>query len=410
MSTSELNDIVRGVHAFVDSVVVPMESANSGLLEDPRSLYGTDGKMVGAARALRREVRMRSAEAGYYTLFASTDLGGAGLGMRALFTIWESLYHRCGPGRILPYDAIGHWTSGPGLILENVSQGQAPDVVDDVMSGRKMMCFGMSEPDAGSDAWAIRTRATPDGNDWRLSGTKQWTTNGPTADFILVFAVTDDVERRTKKGGITAFLVPMNSPGVSVDSVVKLFGEIGGKEAIVSFNDTPVRHAQIVGEIGQGMRLGLSGVGIGRIYNAARGVGLGRWALERSIAYADIRTTFGAKIGDNQGIQFPLAETGMELYAASTMALDCADRLDSGIASLKELAMVKAYATETWFRAFDRAIQVHGGMGLTNEVRLVDGFMQARIARIADGSAEMMRRAIWRELQRGDVQIGARPR
>jgi acyl-CoA dehydrogenase len=326
--------------------------------------------------------------------------------MRALFTIWESLYHRYGPGRILPYDVVGHWTSGPGLILENVSKNQASDVIDEVMSGRKAMCFGMSEPDAGSDAWAISTQATPDGSEWRLNGTKQWTTNGPTADLILVFAVTDDAVRRSKKGGITAFLVPMNGPGVRVDSVVKLFGDIGGKEATVSFTDAPVGRAQIVGEIGQSMRLGLSGVGIGRIYNAARGVGLGRWALERSIAYADIRMTFGAKIGDNQGIQFPLAETGMELYAASTTALDCADRLDCGIPSKKELAMVKAYATETWFRAFDRAIQVHGGMGLTNEVRLVDGFMQARIARIADGSAEMMRRAIWRELSRGDVQIG----
>ena len=401
MSTSDLDDIVRGVHAFVDSVVVPMESANTGLLEDPRSLYGTDGKMVAAAQALRRQVRMRSAEAGS----APRERRAASGWACGLSSPWSGST-RDRPIALRRDRAL----AALGLILENVSQEQAPDVIDDVMSGRKVMCFGMSEPDAGSDAWAIRTRATPDGSDWRLNGTKQWTTNGPTADFILVFAVTDDVERRTKKGGITAFLVPMDGLGVSVNSVVRLFGEIGGKEAIVSFNDTPVSHAQIVGDIGQGMRLGLSGVGIGRIYNAARGVGLGRWALERSIAYADIRMTFGVKIGDNQGIQFPLAETGMELYAASTMALDCADRLDSGIASMKELAMVKAYATETWFRAFDRAIQVHGGMGHTNELRLVDGFMQARIARIADGSAEMMRRAIWRELRRGDVQIGARPR
>jgi acyl-CoA dehydrogenase len=153
------------------------------------------------------------------------------------------------------------------------------------------------------------------------------------------------------------------------------------------------------------MRLGLGGVGIGRIYNAARAVGLGRWALELSVEYAKERTAFGTTIGENQGISFPLAETAMDLYAAATMAADCAARLDRGLPATKEMSIVKAYSTEACFRAFDRAIQVHGGMGLTNELRLVDGFIQSRIVRIADGTAEIMRRSIWQQLARGNLEI-----
>lgn len=406
MSETGLDEVVAGLHRFIESVVLPLESKHEALFENPRRLYDESGAMCAEAREVRRSVRMSSAEAGYYTLFASPELGGAGFGMMALYATWESLFHRYGPGRLLPFDTLGHWTSGPGLILENLSGQDSAMVVTEVMSGSKIMCFGMSEPDAGSDAWAMRTTADPDGpGRWRLNGTKQWTTNGPTADYILVFAVTDHERRKTKKGGITAFLVPMETPGVRLDSVVKLFGEIGGKEAIISFQDVIVDEHHLVGGLDDGMRLGLAGVGIGRIYNAARAVGLGRWALELAVRYANERVAFGSAIGENQGVAFPLAETAMELYAAATMAADCAVRLDRGLSAAKEMSMVKAFSTEACFRAFDRAIQVHGGMGLTNEMRLVDGLMQARIVRIADGTAEIMRRSIWQQLVKGNLAI-----
>jgi acyl-CoA dehydrogenase len=134
------------------------------------------------------------------------------------------------------------------------------------------------------------------------------------------------------------------------------------------------------------------------MYNASRSVGLARWALELAVEYAKARKSFGHPIADYQGVSFQLAESAMEIYAAKTMALDCARRLEAGDTAGRERAMVKAYSTEMCFRVYDRCMQVHGGMGLTNDVRLYDGWHQSRAIRIADGSGEIMRRNVARAL------------
>jgi acyl-CoA dehydrogenase len=261
----------------------------------------------------------------------------------------------------------------------------------------------MSEPDAGSDAWAMSTRAVRVGDGWVLNGTKQWTSNAAHAKYAFIWAVTDEEMRRNRTGGITLFLVPTDTPGFAVDSVLRLFEHVGGNETISSLSDVFIPDTHVVGTLHQGFALALQGVSNGRMYNAGHCVGMARWALEEANRYTGVRTAFGKTIADYQGVSFQLADSAMEIYASKTMSVDCARRLDRGEQARKELNMVKAYTTEACFRVFDRCMQVCGGMGLTNEMRFVSGWHFARMVRIADGTGEVMRRNIANSLRKGDT-------
>jgi acyl-CoA dehydrogenase len=390
----EIDSVLGGLTDFVRSVVVPLENANAELLDNPRARYDECGAKSPEVRALLKEVRTRAAEAGFYAMFVPESAGGAGCGRELLYRSWEHLYATCGPGRLLPYVTVAHWSYGPSALCAHLSPELAGRMLDDLMSGQITSCFGMSEPDAGSDAWAMRTTAKQTESGWVVSGVKQWITNAPTADWVFVFAVTDEELRRQRCGGVSCFLIPIDTPGVAVDSVIKLFGHVGGDEGIISFDNVEVPSSALVGELHRGFELAMLGVSTGRLYNAGRCVGLARWALDRASEYADQRSTFGSPISSYQGISFQLADCAVDIYAGDVMARDCARRFDLGERADHELSMVKLYTTEMCTRVYDRCMQVHGGMGLTSEMRLFDGWQQARIVRIADGSAEIMRRNI----------------
>ena len=397
--------VLDGIGQFLEREVVPLEEAHRETLDDAGQLYDEAGGYSDAVQRLMREVRVASARAGYYTMLCPEEVGGGGLGAVQAFQVWEYLHQHCGPGRLLPMQAIAHWTSGPSDLLSYFTPSLRAEVLADIVSGETTMCFAMSEPDAGSDAWAMSTSAIWDGGEWVINGTKQWITNSPFAQFALVFAVTDRELSTAHRGGISCFLVPTTTPGFQIDSVIKLFGHPGGNEAIISFNEVRIPEANLVGELNRGFALAMGGVSLGRMYNAGRCVGLARWALEQATEYAAERKTFGRPIAEYQGISFQLADSAIEIYAAKTMALDCARRLARGDPALREMAMVKAFSTEMCFRVYDRCMQVHGGMGLTNELRLYDGWHQARIIRLADGSGEIMRREIVKALLRGQTSF-----
>jgi acyl-CoA dehydrogenase len=404
-TASDIADLTEGLHDFLQRQVLPLEEQHRAVLDNPRLTYAESGAYSSDTVELFREVRMRSAAAGYYPMFAPENVGGGGLGALAQYTVWESLHHRYGPGRLLPYQSVGHWTSGPSFLLGHLSPALRDTITAEVMSGRASVCFAMSEPDAGSDAWSMSTSAVRDGDEWVINGSKQWISNSPFATYAFVFAVTDQELRRGRRSGVSCFIVPTDTPGYHVDSVIRLFGHIGGNEAILSFQDVRVSDEHLVGELHHGFDLALGGISRGRIYNAGRSVGLARWALERACEYATTRKAFGKVISDYQGVTFPLADSAMEIYASKQMSLDCARRIDAGEPALKELSMVKAYSTEMCFRVFDRCMQVHGGMGLTNEMNLVEGWHQARIVRVADGTGEVMRRNIASRILKGDLQF-----
>jgi acyl-CoA dehydrogenase len=405
VSETDAELIVDGVLSFARRFVQPLQERHTDVLDDPRLAYASDGRPSAAVIDLRRQTRMAAAEAGYYTLFAPEEVGGGGQGAVVSFLLYEALFREFGPGRVLLEDVVGKWNRGPSGLIRYFSEALQAAVSEDLMSGRKTFCFALSEPDAGSDAWALTTRAARVDGGWRITGVKQWISDSPYADYVLLFAVTDDDLRKTRKGGITAFFVPMETEGVQVAAVIKLFGEIGGSRAILNFDDVFAPDTAVVGTESHGLELARMGVSLGRMHNAGRAVGTAQWALARATEYSKVRKTFGELISSHQAIQFKLADSAMEIYASHTMALDCARRIDAGEKVDKQLSMVKAFTCDMSFEVLDRCIQVHGGMGLTNETRLVDGWHSQRVSRLADGSSEVMRRNVARALLRGDLGI-----
>jgi len=394
-----------GIVAFAEHEVIPRHVENRALFEDPRTLYREDGRFSDAAIELIREVRMASAEAGFYQMCAPEALGGAGLGHLAYYVAWEALFHACGPQNWLMLSALGHWAFGPSRLLEKVTGEARERIMRGLMDGSRSMCFGLSEPNAGSDASMIKTRAEKDGDGWRISGRKIWTTNAPIADYCILFAITDPDKAAAKQGGISAFIVPTDAPGFNVQRMIRLFGHIGGDEAELAFDDLYVEPWQVVGEFDQGFKAALYGVSLGRIYNAARSVGYGRWAIELALDYANTREAFGATIANYQGVTFPLAESATELHAAHLLGLNAAMLLDQGHRAIKELSMAKAYSVQVGFRAVDQAMQAHGAMGFTNELGLTGAWHALRIVNVADGTNEILNRTIAQRLLKGDVAL-----
>jgi acyl-CoA dehydrogenase len=401
----EADLIVDSIVTFVNREIIPIEERYQSVLDDQRSMYDERGWPVPDYKKARRMARMAAADAGFYSLFAPEDLGGGGQGSVLMLRAWEAIYREFGPGRPLLDDVLGKWNRGPSGIIRGFSERLRHEVAPRLLNGEDIFCFGMSEPEAGSDARAMVTRAERSGDGWKINGVKQWISDSPYADHILLFAVTDESLRKTRRAGLSAFFLPMDTPGLAVSSVIKLFGEIGGIRGILTFDDVRVPADALVGDLNDGLALAVEGVSLGRLYNAGRGVGLSRWALGQATEYAKARKTFGSPISDYQAIQFMLAESAMEIYAAWTMAMDCARRLDAGEKLTKQVAMVKAYSTDITFNVMDRCMQIHGGMGLVNETRIQAGWHQARISRIADGSAEIMRRNIARALLAGDLGL-----
>mgnify|MGYP001339842987 FL=1 len=391
----------EGLRTFAEAEILPRHEANLDLFEDQRRLYDSDGRFSEELLHLIGEVRRAASKAGYYQMCVPEELGGGGLGHLAYFVGFEELFHTCGPQNWLMLYAVSHWAFGPSRLLEKLTERARDEMLAPMMAGEKSMCFGLSEPGAGSDASRITTRAVPDGDGWRITGRKVWTSNSPVADYCVVFAVTDPDTR----GGISAFLVPTDAPGFEIQRIIKLFGHIGGDEAELTLDDVRVEPWQLVGDLHKGFAAALYGVSLGRIYNSARAVGYGRWALEQALDYAGVREAFGKTISEFQGVTFPLAESATELHAAHLMALNAATLLDRGDAAVKELSMAKAYAVQVGYKAVDRAMQTHGAMGFTNELGLYHAWHALRIVNVADGTNEILNRTIVQRLMKGDREL-----
>lgn len=399
--------IGEAVLRFVEREVLPLEEQHRAVLGSERTMFQPDGRFVPDVLELRRRVRMRSAELGYYNLFGAEALGGAGLGAQAMAHIQETLNHRFGPGHVLVQTVVlpSPFTNGLSPVLRHLEAGIFAPYRDAIASGDKTLCFGLSEPDAGSDVFAMKTRAKRNGDHWLLNGTKQWITNSPYADYAMVFAVTDADAAASRQGGVTGFLVDTRSPGFSVPRVINTMGHLGGDTGVVVLDNVRVQDDHRIGPEGRGLSVAMDGVNAGRVGMAATCLGLARWALDQAVEYAKVRRTQGVPIAEHQAIQFMLADSAMDIYAAKSMVQNCAWRVDRGEAATAQVSMVKAFATEMLGRVMDRSIQVHGAMGLTNELRIEEGWRFARVMRIPDGTAEIQRRTIARQLLSGRADL-----
>jgi len=402
---AEVTAVLDELDPFLEREVLRRHRDHHAALSDPRHRYDADGRYTPEVQQLIREVRMASSSAGFFNLAVPTHMGGRGMGYLAYYSAWEHIKRRCGSHNWLGTYVLSHWAFGPSRVLEQLSPQAKADVLPDLVAGRTSMSFGLSEPDAGSDAANLRTTATPDGDGWRLNGTKIWTTNVTFADWILTFAVTDPDRAAARRGGISAFMVPIDAPGFRVEEIVLLNGEIGGVEGRSTFTDVRVEPWQLVGPLHEGFSLAIMGVSLGRVYNAARAVGYARWALDLALDHTATRVTFGKPIAEYQGVTFPLADSAMQVHAAHLMGINAAALLDRGERAIKELSMAKCYAVQVCLEAVDRAIQTFGARGFRNELGLVEAYHTLRAINVADGTNEILSRTIFQRLAAGDREL-----
>lgn len=401
-------ELLDALHSFVKKEIMPIQKEVQHLLDNPRLHYQEDGREVPEITAARKRARMASANAGFYTMFCPKEFGGEDLGVRQWFLCWESMFHKYGPPSTqLPYFILSHFTGGPNETWNHASPEVRERVLPGVSSGQLQGCFALTEPDAGSDNWNMKTTAVRDGDHWIINGSKQWITWSPTADFILLFAKTNKELAEKRKGGITCFFVPTDTPGYKLLSVLKVWGSIGGDEGLLSFDNVRIPDSYRMGEVDRGFELAMLGVRHGRLANAGRTLGQARWCLEKAIDYAKVRRTFGKTIAEHDTIRNYLGECAIELYAARTMALDAAAKCDNESHDDRaEISMLKVFATRTAFNVINRTMQVMGGMGIANETKMIDSFHQARTTWIVEGTNEIQLRTISRYLLEDKIDLG----
>ncbi len=415
----DIRDIVKGsitgLHQLVDSVALPLEAEHKATLTSERKFFREDGRICDEILDARKQVRMKSAEAGYYGMFAPESLGGGGIGIRVMVFLEEALYRRYGPGRplitwakgCLSQPVLASFVDGPSHMLMSVSPAVREEFIPAIAKGEKMVCFGLSESEAGSDVWGVKTRARRDGDDWIINGSKQWITNAPYSDYAIIFAITNEELVAQHKGGISAFFVETDAPGYTQDGVLPVMGHQGGDCGSMTFEDIRVPADRLVGQEDRGFEVAMFGISEGRIAIASNMIGMCEYALDASLEYAKQRKTFGKPIAEHQAIQFMLADMAIDIFTMKYMILQTAALIENfpktGRMPVKEISIAKAYAVEKAQEVYDKAIQVHGGMGLSSELSLEEVFRICRTLRIPDGTGEIQRRTIARQMLRGDT-------
>jgi len=262
-------------------------------------------------------------------------------------------------------------------------------------TGKQLGAFALTEPQAGSDASALRVRAEWDGQAYTLNGTKQFITSGKNADVVVAFAVTDP---QAGKRGITAFIVPTDAPGYSVNRVESKLGQRASDTAQLGFENLRLTPAYRLGEEGAGYKIALSNLEGGRIGIAAQSIGMARSALECAIQYAKDRTSVGQPIMNHQAAGFKLADMATQLEAARALTLHAAAMRDAGVPCLKEAAMAKLFASEMAEQVCSWAIQVHGGYGYLADFPVERIYRDVRVCQIYEGTSDVQKIIIQRAL------------
>jgi len=280
-------------------------------------------------------------------------------------------------------------------LLASGSEEQKTRFVPDLTSGRLIGAFALTETDAGSDAAAIRTRASRVEGGWRLNGAKQFITSGRIAGLAIVFAVTDP---SAGKKGLSAFLVPTDRAGYVVDKVEHKLGQGASDTCALRFDDLFLEDGLMLGDEGEGYRIALSNLEVGRIGIAAQSIGMARAALEIAIAYAKERKSFGKPIIEHQAVGFRLAELATRLEAARLMVLAAAALKDAGEPCLTQASMAKLFASETAEAVVSGAIQTLGGYGYLEEFGISKIYRDVRVCQIYEGTSDIQRLVIARAL------------
>jgi acyl-CoA dehydrogenase len=371
-----LKEVMR---EFVDRELIPIEAHSH-----------QDGRMP---EALLRPLQEKIKTMGLWLLDVPEEYGGVGLNLLTRCVVHEEVAR----SKALPFRSADLFGPHIGPILYEANAEQKERFLYPSVRGELRVCFAQTEPDAGSDPAGIQTRAVRDGDHYILNGTKRFITLAGEADFAQVICVTDPT--KGARGGISCLMVDMHAPGVKLERQWPIIS--GDKPWEISFTDVQVPVDNRIGAEGQGFELGQKWLTSGRIQNhGAKTVGMAQRALEMMMDYAETRTTFGQPLADRQAIQFMIADSAIELRAARLMVYETAWMMDNGRDVRDASYMTKIYCTEMASRVVDRAIQVHGGIGLTQELPLEYWYRELRSLRITEGATEVLRWRLARNLAR----------
>ncbi|HBI68286.1 MAG TPA: acyl-CoA dehydrogenase [Massilia sp.] len=332
------------------------------------------------------------AQLGAFGVAVPEQYGGAGLDYVSLALVLEEI--AAGDGGTSTIISVNNCPVC-SIAMMYASEEQKQQWLVPLAQGEMLGAFALTEPHTGSDAAALRTTATRDGDDYVINGTKQFITSGKHGDVAIVMAVTD---KAAGKKGISAFWVPTNTPGYIVAGLEHKMGQHSSDTAQIVFENCRVPAANLIGEEGMGYKIALSGLEGGRIGIASQSVGMARAAFEAALAYAKERTSFGKAIFEHQSVQFKLSEMAMKIEAARQLILHAASMKDAGLPCLKEAAMAKLFASEMAERVVSDAMQVFGGYGYVADFPIERIYRDVRVCQIYEGTSDIQKILIARAL------------
>jgi alkylation response protein AidB-like acyl-CoA dehydrogenase len=369
-----LTDALRD---FVEREARPLEEANAKELQETGH--------IGNEVELRRGLRKKSAAAGFYTLFMPEDVGGGGIGYLGMALAYEAVAatgsYLAGGGGLLPN------VEGPTPVLLDCNPEQRERYLDPTMRAEREAAFALTEPEAGSDATKIKTRAVRNGDTFVVNGRKHFITHGAYADYVLLFAVTDP--EKGAQGGITCFLVDTDTPGFTVARKQQTMYD--DHQAELVFEDMAVHESQILGREGYGFYSAMKWINGGRIQIAAGAVGIAEHLLGKMTDYAKQREAFGKPIGKNQYVQGYIVDSLVEMEQARYLTYVASDTIDNGGDGRMWAAKAKYVASEMVGRVADRAIQVYGGNGYMTEMGIERHARMVRAMRLYEGTSEILK-------------------
>ncbi len=371
--------IVKTVRQFVEKEIYPFEEQVEREGSVPEDIA--------------QSIKEKTLEMGFYACNFPESVGGAGLSHVDFALVEREL----GRGSM----ALNHFFGRPQNILMACKGDQIEKYLTPAVKGEKMDALAMTEPGAGSDVRGMNCSAVKHQDGWKLNGTKHFISGADHADFFIVFVATgeDDTPRGPKKR-ITTFLVDRGTPGFEVRDGYKSVSHRGYANMVLNFDDCYLSDEQVLGDVDGGFAVMNEWLYATRITVATMCVGRARRCFDLALNYAAERKQFGQQIGKFQGVGFQIADMITEIDAADWLTLSAAWRLDQGLPANREIASAKVYASEMLAKVTDASLQVFGGMGLMNDLPIERFWRDARVERIWDGTSEIQRHIIARELLR----------
>lgn len=374
----ELQMLKDNLRRFVDTELIPIERETN---DGTRFLPGVKEKLEEKAKGL-----------GLWLFDVPEEYGGLGLGHLSKAVMWEEI------ARTIAVPARNASIFGPRVspILYTLNDEQKERFLYPVIRGEQTCCFCQTEPEAGGDPGGMRTTAVRQGDNYIINGHKRFITGAGDAEFAQVVTATD--REKGSRGGLTVFLVPMDTPGITKLRQQDLM--IADKPWEILFENVVVPIENRIGEEGDGMRAAQSWLTEGRLRHGARGVGVIERCLQLGASYANQRSTFGARLATRQTIQNMLVDMYQNMHQLQLMVYNAAWRADAGMDVRKQSYMCKYFGDEMSFKAADRCMQIHGGMGLTKDLPIEQFFRDQRSMVITEGPTEILKMALARQILR----------